>query len=176
MKKQFLLVALMLLIVSGFAQTTDTIILTGTDNILYKSFKINITGFDEGTARLTYGSYTVKEPKSTMDLLFGMSGFAQTDYKSEHRLFLEITDTIETAYDVSYGNWIQHGFVITREPIYDSIGVDSVRISRLFYIMSRAQWEKTKYLGAVKYKVYLSYEERKYPNGRKGTDYKLYDF
>lgn len=69
-------------------------------------------------------------------------------------VFVEITDTVEIAYDLSWGRlqpW--DGY----EVIKDSIGVDSVRVFKLY----------TKIEGC---RVYLDVELRKYPHERKGVD------
>lgn len=51
------------------------------------------------------------------------------------KLYVEVKDTTETAYFHYYGdNWIHRdAFSITREEKKDSIGVNKVRITRLYY-------------------------------------------
>ena len=65
--------------------------------------------------------------------------------------FIEITDTVETAYDM----------------YKDSVGIDSVRITRIYYYIYTQ--EKTSYT-LVRNKVYLDFELKEYFGMRKGTD------
>ncbi len=96
--------------------------------------------------------------------------------------FIEITDTIETAYDIYYGGWEQNGFNFTRKEIKDSVGIDSVRITRIYYyeeFMDKTSETYTVILGdtvkimgytPMSYKVYLDFELKEYLGVRKGSD------
>jgi len=87
--------------------------------------------------------------------------------------FIEITDTIETAYDARWGDMVQKGFSISPEDVYDSVGVDRVIITKIYYL--KPTYIKVKGLlikdGAER--VYLQIEQREYPEGRKGVDYRF---
>ena len=81
------------------------------------------------------------------------------------QVYVEVKDTVEAAYG-SIGFSRDSGIIIS--PIFDSIGVDSVRITRLYF------WKETVLLRShtfyKPYKVYLPFEHREYFNGRKGLE------
>jgi len=93
-------------------------------------------------------------------LLLSNAIFSQT---KNVNLILEIKDTTETAYNYYYtGKWVQKGFAINKEEKKDSIGINKVRIKRLFYNTFESN-------GTIK-KVYLKYEEKEYLE-KKSNDY-----
>ena len=73
---------------------------------------------------------------------------------------VEVKDTFEVAYTEYLDVWIQEGFILKENRLKDSIGLDRVIIKRLYYYNCEDM------------KVYLKYEERTYPNGRKSEGYR----
>jgi hypothetical protein len=89
----------------------------------------------------------------------------------DKRLYVEVKDTIEVAYYTYYtGEWERSGFSSLPVIEKDSIGVDSIRITKLFYIE-----EYDPYVGiraksdtilpyAIR-KIYLQFQQKEYING-----------
>jgi len=87
----------------------------------------------------------------------------------DKRLYVEVVDTIETAYYTYYiGEWNRFSSLPVIEK--DSIGIDSIRIIKLFYIeeydpyISIRAKSDTILPYAIR-KVYLQFQQKEYING-----------
>ena len=89
----------------------------------------------------------------TITLLFLVANLPAQDRQA----WVEVKDTVETAYHTYYGNWGSDGLNYTQKIIRDSIGVDSVTIIRIYYL----EW-----LPKLRVrKIYLDIMNKKYKNG-----------
>lgn len=79
-------------------------------------------------------------------------------------IFVEIKDTVETSYDLSYGEWFQEDFNMQRQEIRDSVGLDTFRLYKFYYLDTIK--------GEVK-KTYLDMALKKIVGRRKGKDYRF---
>ena len=87
--------------------------------------------------------------------------FCSVTYGQDKIVFVEITDTVEVAYDVRYDGWEQQGFNYVMKTVRDSVGLDSIKIFR-FYT----------YLPHISEKIYLDLDITKYITEPKGSDYR----
>jgi hypothetical protein len=91
------------------------------------------------------------------------------------RAYIEVKDTIETAYHTYYGAWEQNGFSYSHKIVRDSIGVDSVTITRIYYLEKYDPHKDIRVKSdtilpfAVR-RVYLDFEQREYKNGCSSYD------
>ena len=73
--------------------------------------------------------------KLTLALLLQLSFYSiilcQT---STYQCYVEIKDTSELAIKSYHCGWEQNGFAITEKVCKDTIGLDSIRITKLFYL------------------------------------------
>ncbi|MFA5431980.1 MAG: hypothetical protein WC319_03800 [Candidatus Paceibacterota bacterium] len=104
-----------------------------------------------------------------------------TVFGQDKQLYVEIKDTIETAYHTYFSGWEQRGFNYSQKTISDSIGIDSVIIKKLYYVEKYDPYidiraKSDTILPYAYRKVYLGYEERKYPKGNKSKDTRFSGF
>ena len=91
------------------------------------------------------------------------------------RAYIEVKDTIETAYHTYLGAWEQNGFNYLPGTERNSIGVDSVTITRIYYLERFDPYEDIRaksdtILPFAVRRVYLEFEQRKYKNGCSSYD------
>ena len=98
--------------------------------------------------------------------------FLSAQIRVEEQLFIEIKDTTQTAYLHYYnGEWVQKGFTMSQVEKKDSIGIDSIRITRFFYYDKDYYNFDGSYVGK---KVFIDLIIKKeYLSKRKGNDYSV---
>ena len=85
---------------------------------------------------------------------------------AQKQLYIEIKDTVEVSYDIRHDGWEKKGFTIQLREVKDSVGLDTFRLQKFYY------------LDTVKNKVkriYLEMSLKKIIGRRKGTDYRFID-
>lgn len=96
-----------------------------------------------------------------------MFAFPLLSYGQERNIILnaEVKDTILTAYNHYYDGFESKGFYMTRKIKKDSIGINKVRITKLFYYKFKENNPFNK--------VYLKYVEIEYLGKKIGNDYPI---
>lgn len=96
-----------------------------------------------------------------------MFAFSLFSYGQTKNIMLnaEVKDTVLTAYNHYYDGLESKGFYMTRKIKKDSIGINKVRITKLFYY----KFKENNRFG----KVYLKYAEIEYLDKRIGNDYPI---
>ncbi len=93
-------------------------------------------------------------------------------FTGDFDLKIEVIDTVQTAYNHYFtGNWIQSNFSMIQEQKKDSIGLDSVRIKRIYYVIKSYEKISNKFD-----KVYIGWTEIEYLTPRLGNDYPKLNF
>ena len=107
-------------------------------------------------------------------IMFAIQVMAQ-----DKRAYIEVKDTIETAYYTYFtGDWERDGFSMYPTEKSDSIGIDSVSITRIYYFEKYDPYKNIRansdtILPFRMRKIYLDFEQRKYKNGRSSQDNRL---
>lgn len=79
---------------------------------------------------------------------------------AQHKIYVEVKDTIQIAYREYLGQeYIQDGFYYSREWKKDSVGIDSIRVTKIYYMLPHKP----------KKKVYLPQEFIEYISEPKGS-------
>jgi len=105
--------------------------------------------------------------------------FAVQVMAQDKRAYIEVKDTIEIAYNTYFtGDWSQNGFNLFRTEKSDSIGVDSVSITRIYYLEKYDPYKNIRansdtILPYRMRKVYLSFKQKEYKNGCSSKDNRL---
>lgn len=91
-------------------------------------------------------------------------------------LYAEVKDTIEIAYHTYYtGWWERNGFSMYPAEKSDSIGIDSIRITKIYYLEKYDPYKNIRATSdtilpyAVR-RVYLKIEQKEYLNGCSSYD------
>lgn len=104
---------------------------------------------------------------------FLLPRFMSAQIRIEKQLYVEIKDTVEVAYHHYYtGEWSINTNSVYPVVKKDSIGLDSVRITRLYYLVDDSVYHR-KWGGSYeKKKVFIDFiVNKKYLSKRKGNDY-----
>ena len=94
----------------------------------------------------------------------------------DKQLYAEVKDTIETAYHTYYtGVWEQNGFSMYPAEKSDSIGIDSIRITKIYYLEIYDPYKPLRaksdtILPFAVRRVYLQIEQKEYLNERSSYD------
>lgn len=100
-----------------------------------------------------------------LSLFLALSSQAQKPQKAptvDKQLFLEIKDTITTAYHHHYtGKKFWDGMAVRQEAVADSVGLDSVRVMRMYFWANETLRQG---------KIYTQYIEAYFLSKRKGND------
>ena len=88
----------------------------------------------------------------------------------DKQIYAEVKDTIEIAYHTYYtGGWEQNGFSMYPAEKSDSIGIDSIRITKLYYLEKYDPYKHIRersdtILPYAVRRVYLQIEQKEYLN------------
>ena len=105
--------------------------------------------------------------------------FAVQVMAQDKRAYIEVKDTIEIAYNTYFtGDYTQNGFSIYPIEKSDSIGIDSVSITRIYYLEKYDPYKNIRansdtILPYRMRKVYLSFKQKEYKNGCSSKDNRL---